>query len=192
MGRRTRRTGGAASRHNPLQRTTEQLNLTPEQKAKVQPIIDQATPQIQNIRHEAMQKTKAVMDNAMAQIRPLLTPDQQKKLDDAQNDRHGGRGGHGVGAENAIRTGKTSRITVRRLLAAGGADPGRAANPVASAFTTEPGSAPPARVGFSLGRESGLANFGGDRRFQSQPRQCGLRPSGDRMVRRSDRLQSLG
>jgi Spy/CpxP family protein refolding chaperone len=87
--------GGRGSRHNSLQRATEQLNLTPEQKAKVQPIIDQATPQMESIRHEAMQKTKAVMDNAMAQIRPLLTPDQQKKFDEAQNDRRGGRGGHG-------------------------------------------------------------------------------------------------
>jgi Spy/CpxP family protein refolding chaperone len=81
------------NRHNPLERTTEQLNLTPEQKAKVQPIIDQATPQIKEIRREAMQKTKTVMDNAMAQIRSLLTPEQQKKLDQSQNDRQGGREG---------------------------------------------------------------------------------------------------
>src|SRR6476660_1226743 len=86
---------GGGSRHNALQRTTDQLNLTPEQKAKVQPIVDQATPQIENIRREAMQKTKAVMDNAMSQIRPLLTPEQQKTLDDTQNDRRGKRGGHG-------------------------------------------------------------------------------------------------
>ena len=87
--------GRGGSRHNPLQRATEQLNLTPEQKAKVQPIVDQTTPQIENIRREAMQKTKAVMDNAMSQIRPLLTPEQQKTLDDTQNDRRGKRGGHG-------------------------------------------------------------------------------------------------
>src|SRR4029453_8161271 len=88
--------GRGGSRHNSLQRATEQLNLTPEQKAKVQPIIDQATPQIESIRREAMQKTKAVVDNAMTQIRPLLTPEQQKKLDESQNDRRGGRGGrHG-------------------------------------------------------------------------------------------------
>ena len=80
---------------------TENLNLTPEQKAKVQPIIDQATPQIENIRREAMQKTKAVMDNAMTQIRPMLTPDQQKKLAEAQQrggregrEGRGGRRGH--------------------------------------------------------------------------------------------------
>ena len=94
--------GGRRGGHrNSLERTTEQLNLTPEQKAKVQPIIDQATPQIENIRREAMQKTKAVVDNAMAQIRPLLTPEQQKKLDESQNDRRSGRGGrHGQRDQN--------------------------------------------------------------------------------------------
>jgi len=95
--------GGRGHRHNSLEQITENLNLTPEQKAKVQPIIDQAKPQIESIRREAMQKTKAVTDNAMAQIRPMLTPDQQKKLDDAQNSRGGGRGGrrghHGQGGQ---------------------------------------------------------------------------------------------
>ena len=74
---------------------TDQLNLTPDQKAKAQPIIDQARPQIESIRREAMQKMKAVMDNAMAQIRPLLTPEQQKKLDEVKNERRMGREGHG-------------------------------------------------------------------------------------------------
>jgi Spy/CpxP family protein refolding chaperone len=97
--------GGRGHRHNSLEQVTENLNLTPEQKAKVQPIIDQAKPQIESIRREAMQKTKAVTDNAMAQIRPMLTPDQQKKLDEAQNSRGGGRGGrhgrHGQGGQSA-------------------------------------------------------------------------------------------
>jgi periplasmic protein CpxP/Spy len=100
-GGQDQRSGRGGYHRNPLERTTEQLNLTPEQKAKVQPIIDQATPQIENIRREAMQKTKALMDNAMAQIRPLLTPEQQKKLDESQNDRRGGRGGrHGQRDQN--------------------------------------------------------------------------------------------
>ena len=85
--------GRGGSRHGGLERMTEQLNLTPEQKAKVQPIIDQAQPQLENIRRDAMQKTKTVMDNAMSQIRPLLTPEQQKKLDDAKNDRRNFGGG---------------------------------------------------------------------------------------------------
>jgi Spy/CpxP family protein refolding chaperone len=67
---------------NPLEHMTETLNLTPDQTAKVQPILDQAKPELQAIHQEAMQKAKAVMDKTMAQIRPLLTPEQQKKADD--------------------------------------------------------------------------------------------------------------
>src|SRR5438309_8528178 len=67
-----------------LERITKELNLTSEQQTKVQPIIDGAKPKIAAIHQEAMQKTKAVMDSTLSQIRPLLTPDQQKKLDDIQ------------------------------------------------------------------------------------------------------------
>jgi len=61
---------------------TKALKLTPKQEAKVQPIVDQMRPQIMTIHREAMQKTHALIDQAMSQIRPLLTPEQQKKLDD--------------------------------------------------------------------------------------------------------------
>jgi len=67
-----------------LQRITEKLDLTSDQQTKVQPIIEGAKPQIAAIQQDAMQKTKAVMDSTLSQIRPLLTPDQQKKLDDIQ------------------------------------------------------------------------------------------------------------
>jgi Spy/CpxP family protein refolding chaperone len=67
-----------------LQHLTEKLDLTSDQEAKVQPILDAAKPQIAAIHQEAMQKMKTVMDGTMSQIRPLLTPDQQKKLDDIQ------------------------------------------------------------------------------------------------------------
>jgi periplasmic protein CpxP/Spy len=70
--------------HGPLAHITESLNLTADQKAKVQPILDQAKPQLAAIHQDAMQKSKAVMDSTMSQIRPLLTPDQQKKLDEIQ------------------------------------------------------------------------------------------------------------
>ena len=67
-----------------LEHLTKGLNLTADQQTKVQPIIDQAKPQIAAIHQEAMQKMKAVMDSTTSQIRPLLTADQQKKLDDIQ------------------------------------------------------------------------------------------------------------
>jgi len=67
-----------------FQRITEKLNLTSDQQTKVQPILDQAKPQIAAIHQEAMQKAKTVIDSTLSQIRPLLTADQQKKLDDIQ------------------------------------------------------------------------------------------------------------
>lgn len=70
--------------HMILERLSDDLNLTADQKTKVQPIVDQARPQIRAIHEEAMQKTKAIMENTMSQIRPLLTPEQQQKLDAMQ------------------------------------------------------------------------------------------------------------
>jgi Spy/CpxP family protein refolding chaperone len=67
-----------------LQHLTEKLDLTSDQEAKVQPILDAAKPQIAAIHQEAMQKAKGVMDGTLSQIRPLLTADQQKKLDAVQ------------------------------------------------------------------------------------------------------------
>src|SRR5437870_2991664 len=66
---------------NPLEEMSSTLNLTDAQKAKVQPIVDQAKPQLQTIHQEVMTKAKAVIDASVAQIRPLLTPEQQSKLD---------------------------------------------------------------------------------------------------------------
>lgn len=60
---------------------TEKLDLTADQQTKVQPILDQAKPQIVAIHQEAMQKMHTVMNSTLSQIRPLLNPDQQSKLD---------------------------------------------------------------------------------------------------------------
>ena len=66
---------------NPLEEMSSTLNLTDAQKAKVQPILDQAKPQLQAIHQEAMTKAKAIIDGSLTQIRPLLTAEQQTKLD---------------------------------------------------------------------------------------------------------------
>ena len=60
---------------------SKDLNLTDDQKAKVQPIIDQTKPQLAAIHKEAMEKAHALLENATNQIRPLLTPQQQQKFD---------------------------------------------------------------------------------------------------------------
>ena len=70
-----------------LEHLTKTLNLTSDQQAKVQPILNQAKPQIIAIHKDAMQKTQAVMATTMSQIRPLLTPEQQTKFDAVQKAR---------------------------------------------------------------------------------------------------------
>ena len=70
-----------------LEHLTKSLNLTPDQQSKVQPLIDQARPQIIAIHKDAMEKTHAIIDKTMTQIRPILTPEQQKKFDALQKAR---------------------------------------------------------------------------------------------------------
>ena len=78
---------GGGPRGHGLDRLIEGLNLTPDQQAKVQPLIDQAQPKIAEIHREAMQKIKEVTASTVSQIRPLLTPEQQKKLDENAHQR---------------------------------------------------------------------------------------------------------
>lgn len=79
--------GGWGGHQFAMQHLTKSLNLTPDQQTKVQPLLDQAKPQIIAIHKDAMQKTQAIMDKTMSQIRPLLTPDQQTKFDALQKAR---------------------------------------------------------------------------------------------------------
>ena len=72
--------GGPGGDPDSLETLLKTLNLTSVQKAKVQPIVDATTPQIQAIREEARTKAEAAMQSAEAQIKPLLTPYQQQVL----------------------------------------------------------------------------------------------------------------
>ncbi len=76
--------GGGHGHAFGLRGIADKLDLTSEQQTKVQPILDQAKPQIAAIHQEAMQKAKTVIDGTLSQIRPLLMADQQKKLDAIQ------------------------------------------------------------------------------------------------------------
>ena len=84
---------------DPFARLTERLNLTADQKAKAQPIFDAAKPEMTAVHQETMQKTKAIMDRVVSQLRPLLTAEQQKTLDSQQK----GQGGRGQGGKKGQR-----------------------------------------------------------------------------------------
>lgn len=61
--------------------------LTPDQQAKIRPIIEQAKPRMKAARQESREKMNAIRDNIRSQIRPLLTPAQQQKWDAIQKAR---------------------------------------------------------------------------------------------------------
>jgi periplasmic protein CpxP/Spy len=84
--------GGDGPRHhhqwgNSLEHMTKTLDLTPDQQAKIGPILEQANPQMKAARQESKEKMKAIRDNVRSQIRPLLTPAQQQKWDAIQKAR---------------------------------------------------------------------------------------------------------
>ena len=78
---------------NILDHLSQKLSLTDDEKAKIKPIVDQQVADIQKqmeavresvkkqleAQHEAM---KQHIEDSKAKIRPLLTADQQKELDE--------------------------------------------------------------------------------------------------------------
>lgn len=57
------------------------LDLTPEQESKVAPIIEATSKKLEAIRLETAERVRLVMEESKKEVAPLLTPDQQKKLD---------------------------------------------------------------------------------------------------------------
>ena len=70
-----------------LEKATFGLNLDAEQRAKVQSVIDETSPRLATAEADALNRRHEIIDNALAQIRPILTPDQQKKLNELQKAR---------------------------------------------------------------------------------------------------------
>lgn len=94
--------GEAMSPDAQLQHMSETLNLTDDQKTKIKPILEDSSKQIQQLRgdtslsqEDKRAKMQQIHENTMSQIKPILTSDQQKKLESMHE--RGGRGGHGHG-----------------------------------------------------------------------------------------------
>jgi Spy/CpxP family protein refolding chaperone len=57
------------------------LDLTAEQESKIAPIVDATSSKLETIRVETAERVRTVMEESKKEIAPLLTPEQQKKLD---------------------------------------------------------------------------------------------------------------
>jgi Spy/CpxP family protein refolding chaperone len=64
------------------------LDLTPEQAAKIAPIIDATSAKLESIRVETAQRVRNAMEESERQIAPELTPEQQKKLHELKLHHH--------------------------------------------------------------------------------------------------------
>lgn len=106
---------GPFFRHSPsqtaiwMQHLTQRLDLTPDQQAKIQPIVTDGVNQMQNVRKQQIEQMTKTIDAMNKAIAAILTPEQQEKLDkmekemDQNRDRmfpghkhmwdHGGPGG---------------------------------------------------------------------------------------------------
>jgi Spy/CpxP family protein refolding chaperone len=73
---------------------THLLQLTDAQKIRVEPLVTAVRPQLQAIHDKARADAGVILQQLHTQIRPLLTPEQQKRLD-AMEVLHG-VGGHGT------------------------------------------------------------------------------------------------
>ena len=87
-----RRMGGPMRAHEMIQlvrgRLRERLDLTSAQVQKIDPIIEKLGTEMRAIHMDAMQRAGKLMDNAHDQIAAELTPEQKKKLERLDRERH--------------------------------------------------------------------------------------------------------
>ena len=70
-----------------LEHLPKTLNINVTQIDNIRRITDRAKPQLVAVRTDARQKRQAIIDATMSEISVLLTPEQQKKLDELQRAR---------------------------------------------------------------------------------------------------------
>jgi periplasmic protein CpxP/Spy len=85
-----------------LDHMTKTLNLTSDQQAKIKPILDNANQQMQSLKSDTSvqkqdrrSKAMEIHKSTMEQVRAVLTPEQQQKMDQMQQKRmarHSGKG----------------------------------------------------------------------------------------------------
>jgi Spy/CpxP family protein refolding chaperone len=58
-----------------------ELKLTPEQVEQISPIVDQATSNLEAKREQTGREVRAIFEEMHKRISPLLTPEQQQRLE---------------------------------------------------------------------------------------------------------------
>ena len=93
-----------------VEHLSTQLDLTEDQKAKIKPMAEDVYKQMNEVRQdsslseqERREKMREIHEKALSQVKPILSPDQQRKLDQMmaghahQGDMVHSHGGQGEG-----------------------------------------------------------------------------------------------
>ena len=72
--------GGPQIRTHWMMHLTQRLNLTPDQQAKIQPILADAEQQILSVHRDEVGRVAQIIDQTNTQIAGILTPEQQVQL----------------------------------------------------------------------------------------------------------------
>jgi len=78
------------------ERLRTELSLTPEQVAKVSPIVDKTAAQLQEIRRDTGRRVHEIMTGAHKEIAANLTDEQRQKLQQIEERHRHGRHRHGL------------------------------------------------------------------------------------------------
>ena len=62
------------------------LALTAEQEKKIGPILDATSSKLESIRVETAERVRTVMEESKKEVAPLLSAEQQKKLDNLESE----------------------------------------------------------------------------------------------------------
>jgi len=65
-----------------MQRLVTELNLTPEQQAKLNPIVTAASDELRDLRRSTQRTSAAVLVRMQGEISAVLTPEQKVKFDE--------------------------------------------------------------------------------------------------------------
>jgi Spy/CpxP family protein refolding chaperone len=65
-----------------MRRLVTQLDLTPEQQAKIKPIVDQAAQELRQLRRTTQRTSASVIERMQGEIAAQLTPEQKVKYDE--------------------------------------------------------------------------------------------------------------
>jgi Spy/CpxP family protein refolding chaperone len=74
-----------------------ELGLTAEQEKKIAPIIDATSAKLETIRVETAERVRTVMEESKKEVAPLLTPEQQTKLEKLETEHRKMMLHHGFG-----------------------------------------------------------------------------------------------